>query len=311
VRDYLRDLSDGAKPRTVTGFCSYAVLNFKPGGTTGLLDREPRAWFGILMKASLPLAFLFILSAFLRADEPKEQKPFDVTTLLGETYHHCRIIKVTPEAITLAHETGVSKVSFELLGDEWRTRYHYDPDKARVFVKEEDEKRRRAEAERKRLQKDYEEFETGKMAQLALEESKRAQSEANLAKQQADAATALQAKPVNQIPTLMPLPGDINPPLMTVTPVTTATEVVIPPSSPLSQIYTPGLNNGQRFIINQGTVFTPGDGALYYINPGYVPGYANPPIMVNPPTTIKPQPSIPPVLRSGGTILKDGVKVTR
>lgn len=199
------------------------------------------------MKAFHQLLLLIWGVCALRAAEPDIQKPIELTTLLGEIYHNARIIKATPDAITVVHDAGVSKVSFESLSDEWRKNFHYDADKAREFQKQEAMKRQVAEENRKKAQKEYEDQTNKQMSELALREKQRMEFEAKLARQQAESAPKT-------------------------TGLTSTTEVAVPPTTPITQVYTPGYTRGQGVqstIISEGTIFTPGDGRLYYINPGY------------------------------------------
>lgn len=212
------------------------------------------------MKAILQSMLIFLGATVLRALEPDKQKPIELTTLLGETYHNAHIIKATPDAITVVHDAGVSKVSFESLGDEWKKLFHYDADKAREFQKQEEVKRQLAEENRKKAQKEYEDRISKQMAELALAENKQADNEAKLAKEQ--------SLSLAQPPVLAPMPGDPT----TNTGISRSTEIVVPATTPITQIYTPGYTRGQgsqSTIINEGTIFTSGDGRLYYINPGY------------------------------------------
>ena len=172
------------------------------------------------MKALLHLLLIMTGVFALRAAEPEMQKPIELTTLLGETYHNARIIKATPEAITVVHDAGVSKVLFENLGDDWKQKYNYNPDKAREFQKQEDEKRQLAEENRKKAQKEREDESSKQMAELALRESQRAELDAKLARQQAESASRTKA-------------------------LNSSTESVVPPTSPITQIYTPGYTRGQ------------------------------------------------------------------
>lgn len=211
------------------------------------------------MKAVLHLLLIITGVIALHAAEPEKQKPLELTTLLGETYHNARIIKATPDSLTVVHDAGVSKVPFENLSEDWKQKYNYSPDKAREFQKQEEAKRQLAEENRKKEQKEYEDQTSKQMAELALRESQRAEFEAKLARQQAESA-----------------------PKTTV--LSSTTEVVVPATSPITQVYTPGYTRGQgtqSTIINEGTIFTPGDGRLYYINPGY-----GGPIYYTPPYTI-------------------------
>src|SRR5438046_975889 len=101
------------------------------------------------MKFSLLLALISLSATALRAVDGEDQKPFELTTLLGETFHACRIIKATPEAITVAHDKGVTKVPFDNLRDEWKVLFHYTPAKAREFLKEEQQRLAAAEVKRR------------------------------------------------------------------------------------------------------------------------------------------------------------------
>ncbi len=233
------------------------------------------------MKAILHLLLITTGVIALRAAEPELQKPMELTTLLGETYHNARIIKATPEAITVVHDAGVSKVLFENLGDDWKQKYNYNPDKAREFQKQEEAKRLLAEENRKKAQKEREDQSSKQMAELALSESQRAELDAKLARQQAESASKT-------------------------TGLTSPTEVAIPATSPITQIYTPGYTRGQGVqstIISEGTIFAPGDGSIYYYNPGYGPIYYTPSYTVPycPPTTNRPPVCPPPPYTRRGT----------
>ncbi|MEI6535098.1 MAG: hypothetical protein WCN98_07155 [Verrucomicrobiaceae bacterium] len=233
------------------------------------------------MKALLHLLLIMTGVFALRAAEPEMQKPIELTTLLGETYHNARIIKATPEAITVVHDAGVSKVLFENLGDDWKQKYNYNPDKAREFQKQEDEKRQLAEENRKKAQKEREDESSKQMAELALRESQRAELDAKLARQQAESASRTKA-------------------------LNSSTESVVPPTSPITQIYTPGYTRGQGVqstIISEGTIFAPGDGSIYYYNPSYGPIYYTPSYTVPycPPKTNRPPVCPPPPQFRQGT----------
>jgi hypothetical protein len=181
---------------------------------------------------------LLILSMFLawfypsglRADN---QKPFELTTLLGETYHRCHLIKATPAALTVSHDSGVSKVSFDLLDDTWREKFHFDPDKAREFEKEEQEKKLVAEERRQRLIKERDKQLNSQMKQLTVAE-----------KQRLLAQEAEEAKRAASTPALAPFPGD------PINQVVSRTEIVIPPVSVLGTPYTPNSSNrSQSYIL--------------------------------------------------------------
>jgi hypothetical protein len=179
------------------------------------------------MKTALFSMLMLLSTMALRA---ADRNTFDLTTLLGETYHGCRIIKVTPAALTVAYDNGVSKVSFELLGDSWRELYHYDPDKAREYAEREEAKRQQAEARLREIKYGIEQARNQQMNELIKAERDREALENKLVKEQSDAdakadpdAKAAPAAPP-QPPVLAPFPGD----------------PVIPQNPPISNIYTPG-----------------------------------------------------------------------
>ena len=126
-----------------------------------------------------------------------DRTPFELTTLLGETYHGCRILKVTPEAMTIVYDNGVSKVPFELLGDAWKELYHYDPDKAHEFAEHEEAKRQAAEERRREELKALDKQKNQQMTELLKSEHQRDEFEARLAKDQADAAAKATATPAS------------------------------------------------------------------------------------------------------------------
>src|SRR5205814_2481547 len=127
-----------------------------------------------------------------------EQRPFDLTTALGETFHNCRIIKALPDGITVAHDTGVTKIPFENLSEDWSIQFHYSPEKARAFQADEAERRAAAEAKRRLAQTDFEKYQSKRMDQLAAAEKAAAKAaekrwlrlQEEFAQQQAEAAAA-------------------------------------------------------------------------------------------------------------------------
>ncbi len=292
------------------------------------LDLRLASCLNKFMKTTVWLVFILLSSTVLRALNGDNQKPFDLTTLLGETFQHCRIIKATPEGITVLHDGGVSKIPFENLNDDWKKLFNYSPDKSSAFQKEEAARRTLAEEKQRQAQKEYEQLQTKQLSAVATAENRRLQKlEEAIAKQQVEAAAAAAMAVVSQPGLMIPLPGDPTPYFNTgvmtsrtstvgsAHPTVQSTmEVHVPATTPITQIYTPGGASGQRYIINQGAVFTPGDGTIYYVNPGYMnpgyitPGYTNQPIFICPPTTIRP--SIPvrpaPVIRNSSTNIRVG-----
>lgn len=242
------------------------------------------------MKA-MPILLLVLVANFLLGAGIDPSQPFTLTTLLGETYRGCRLVKVTPEALTISHENGVTKIPFENLGDDWKKRFSYTPEKARAFQKEEAERIAAIEAQRKKAREENDRIQSRQMAEMALAESNRLRMDEAIARQRAEAAAAA-ALAGNMQPGLMtPLPGTPVPVLGggiiasssspgATTTVESTTEILVPSVPPLGPVYTPGPTTTQRVIIHEGTVFTPGDGTIFYLNPGYsgyVPGYVYPP----------------------------------
>ncbi|HSI62566.1 MAG TPA: hypothetical protein VLE43_05590 [Candidatus Saccharimonadia bacterium] len=182
------------------------------------------------MKTVLMLALAFsamLVSGAQAAPEDEEAaKPFQLTTLTGDKYKNCRILKVTPEAMTVMHDAGVTKIGFDVLGEEWRTKFRYDPAKAEEFAKtqqqlaKEEAAKRQAAAEKRQVREEEQ------MDILVARERQR------LAAEKAAAELGPPLAPA-------PLPGDATPNLGANTPVTPMEEVV-PSLSPITQVYTPG-----------------------------------------------------------------------
>jgi hypothetical protein len=206
------------------------------------------------MKAAF-LSLLVLLGAMpLHAgDRPS----FELTTLMGETYHGCRIIKVTPAGLTITYDSGVAKVPFELLGDAWKDLYHYDPEKARVYEEHEEAKRQEAEARRKEQLAALEKQKNQQMTELMKTEHQREEFEAKLAREQAEAAAR-----ARQTPPLAPYPPD----------------GTVPQVPPISQVYTPGQTD--TTMGGGGPGYPPAyNTGLPYV---YTPGYVYPPAYVVP-----------------------------
>lgn len=290
------------------------------------------------MKITVLLVLAVLSMTGLSASSGDDQKPFGLTTLLGETFQHCRIIKVTPEAITVSHDSGVSKIPFEHLSDEWKKRFHYSPEKADAFQKEEAVRRAIAEEKRRQARREYETLRTKQLGERRAAVSPWIEKLAEtIARQQVEAATAAAFATPTLPGLLIPRPGDPTPysragllTSRTSTPGSTlpsAAEVLIPATTPIGPVYTPDATPSQSYIINQGVLFTPGDGSIDYFNPGYIspgyfiPGYVNPgyvspgyvvppvrpfrPTTVCPPAVVRPGPAFSPV-RPGVTPLRPG-----
>ena len=192
------------------------------------LDPCTASWFHVSMKTVLLMLLSLTFSAMpgsvTHAAEPKTQKPFPLTTLSGTTYQNCRIVKVTPESITVMHDAGVTRVSFENLGEAWRRQFNYDPAKARAYAQEEADRANEAEAARQAASRRRQQEESQRMAELVAMEKRR---EAELT------AIAILGPPIAPAP----LPGDPTPQLG-------ATPAVedsgVPVLAPISGVHTPG-----------------------------------------------------------------------
>jgi hypothetical protein len=186
------------------------------------------------MKAILVLLVIMSLMPALSAVDTS--KPFDLTTTLGEKFQNCHITKVTPESITIVHDRGVAKLSFTLLGDEWKEQFEYDPAKAREYAQAEDEKREATAAKRAQLERQRKLDENEQIAALAAADRQRAEADARLVKEHEDAIKAASIPPTP----LAPLPGDPTPNLGQLLPQPIMqTEVVVPTVTPLGDPYTP------------------------------------------------------------------------
>ena len=72
------------------------------------------------------------------AEGTNEISSDELITKLGTVYHKFRIERVDPAGITISYVPnggglGMEKVPFNLLPDDWRRRYGYDPEKAAKF----------------------------------------------------------------------------------------------------------------------------------------------------------------------------------
>lgn len=203
------------------------------------------------------LALLLLVLAAAPCAKGGDAKPFDLTTVYGETFHGCRILKVTPSAVTVAHDEGVARVSFTLLSEAWKERFNYDPDKAGEFEKAEQKTRLAAEEEQQRRKRLRDKQDIKDMKELtALEKKQIEERDRRLAEEAAN------PKP----PPLAPLPDN-----QTVV----TTQIVVPPLSAFGQTYfLQGRSQtyvvpdfGSVFVVPQRNYRPP------YISPyGFIPG---------------------------------------
>jgi hypothetical protein len=212
------------------------------------------------MKTILVPLVIVALAAMLHAVDTS--KPFDLTTMLGEKFKNCHITKVTPDGLTIVHDGGVARISFAILDDEWKQQFNYDPEKAREYAKEQDEKRAAAEASRAEMAKQRKLEEEKRMEELAAAERKRSEDDARALKEYQESlkSAATPATP------LAPLPGDATPNLNMIAPQPIMqTEVVVPTLTPVGDPYAPQRIRSQTYVYPDGY-----HGGYYH---GYPYGY--------------------------------------
>ncbi len=64
-----------------------------------------------------------------------ESGTLTISTVTGQTYQNCRVLKAYPHALAFAHSRGIAQVTFTQLAPEWREKYHYDEAAATAYVK--------------------------------------------------------------------------------------------------------------------------------------------------------------------------------
>lgn len=280
------------------------------------------------MKTTFMLVFILTGLTLLRAADGDNQKPFNLTTLAGESYQNCRIVKSTPEGITILHDRGTTRIPFEKLNDDWKKRFDYNPEKAAAYQKAETTRRALAEERQHQLQVEREKNRNKQPVAASSTGNPRLDKLLEAIVRQHVETAVIATRSAISLPGLSIFPpGDPTPyfstgvmtlkipaPENTGATARSTTVDLVPPTTPISQIYTPGTTGSQHYYINQGSVFTPGDGSMYYSNPGYInpgfvtPVYTNPPIIIYQPTHVKPVcPPVPvPIIRKSSTTVKVG-----
>lgn len=224
------------------------------------------------MKSTL-LASIFgvaLSSMGLMAEEPALDQPFMLKTTFGDTYHNCRVLKVTPETVTIMHELGVTKIGLELLSPDLQKKLQYDPVKAREFAKAEATKRESEAAHQRELKAKRDQEQRALMSDLAAREKAEVEAEAKRAREHAEAL---------KLATAPAATGGTAPVMQT--------EVVVPAMAPITQVYSPGANRSRTFTTRDGITYY-GDGAAYspwYGGYPYVYGYP----------VVRPAPPCPPL----------------
>ncbi len=57
----------------------------------------------------------------------------EITTLRGQTFRRCEIVRVHPDGVFFTHSRGVAKILFTDLSASWRSSTGYDPAKAAAY----------------------------------------------------------------------------------------------------------------------------------------------------------------------------------
>jgi hypothetical protein len=148
-----------------------------------------------------------------------------LTTKSGTVYHKFHIEKVDPAGLTISYVldnggVGVGKIPFNLLSDEWQSRYGYNPDKAAKFDAEQKQAMAQMREQMVADEKAYRE--------------KRAQAEAaeEAAKQAAAAETTQTTNQVTNPATNSPAMTGTNQPALQPPPVPPSVLPPAPPSAP-------------------------------------------------------------------------------
>jgi len=258
------------------------------------------------MKPILVLGVITSLMTILCAVDTS--KPFDLTTILGEKFKNCRIMKATPEGLTVVHDKGVVRLSFALLSEEWKQQFNYDPAVAREFAQAEEEKRKAAEAVRAEMKRKRDLSEEAQLAELAAAERRRLEADASAVKEYQDSIKSANTPPPPLAP-LAPLPGDATPGLNAAiaSPGAVAsqpimqTEVVVPTVSPVGDPYTPSRIRSQTYIM-PGSYY--GGYPFGYYQPIFSsPGYSCP---ITPCPTSSIIPGVHGTISTGGMTLHIG-----
>jgi hypothetical protein len=186
----------------------------------------------LILAIALSVMLVSGVHAQEQAAPEEEAKPFQITTLTGDKYKNCRIMKVTPEAMTVMHDAGVTKISFENLSDEWRTKFRYDAAKAEEYANAEAQRAKDEAEKRQTALKKQQMREEEQMDILVARERQRLAAEKALAELGPPLAPA-------------PLPGDATPNLGASG--SDVVEEIVPSLSPITQVYTPGAGTYRQF----------------------------------------------------------------
>jgi hypothetical protein len=87
----------------------------------------------LLANYIMPALFCAILFGLAQASQVDE-KISELKTATGKTYRDVQITKVTPSEISIIHESGAARIFLKDLPDELKTKFGYDPEKAKAHA---------------------------------------------------------------------------------------------------------------------------------------------------------------------------------
>lgn len=220
------------------------------------------------MKTSLLALLSGVLVATASAGDLADftGQPFKLTTNFGDTYYNCRVVKVTPETVTIMHEQGVTKIGLDLLSPDLQKKFNYDPLKAREYARVEQEKKDQEVARVRSLKEKRDREERTMMAGLMAEEKKQLQEQADREQARRDAARS----PTQPTQPLAAMPGDPTPMLGSPAPATAVMQVesAVPTVAPITEVYSPESNRNRRYLSRDNGYYYP-----WYPGYGYGAGY--------------------------------------
>jgi hypothetical protein len=102
----------------------------------------------ILLSIGLP-----VLPSYSSESENAGPSGFDKLTVGKSTYYKVRVNTVTPEAITIFHSKGITKVPISQLPPDLQKAFNFDPEESANYLQEQRQRSQLAVAERQRLRK--------------------------------------------------------------------------------------------------------------------------------------------------------------
>ncbi|QXD23126.1 C1 family peptidase [Opitutia bacterium ISCC 51] len=96
---------------------------------------------------------LSVLSSSSSESENAGPSGFDKLTVGKNTYYKVRVNAVTPDAITIFHSKGITKVPLSKLSPDLQKAFNFDPEESANYLQEQRQRSEQAIAERQRLMK--------------------------------------------------------------------------------------------------------------------------------------------------------------